>query len=467
MVQKENLSFVSSENTSSNVLNSFKTPVIFSSSKIANTLGMFDDASDFSVVRIHSDDLLVEPSNYLKIPDEKLTGVSYENNSNLFYQNVVQSKELDDLVSNLLKTHGSVNFLSYQSHHFPSNVLDKYGDKIVNLGVDKKVAERFYDKLEQFDFLKSEGFKLPDFELVQANNAEKYLKQLDRGFGIYASRREGDGGSGVIVTKDSDEFKNFLDLYDGEDLLLVEGLNMDRTLSIDALIVNPEEVYPFGLSESIFSEEDSKACVGSYSPMGGNSMLETQLKDLTKQIGSLYAKEGVEGIVNFDFNITKDGRIEYGELNPRPGASTGNKIAMMDRYRSEETPSMFDLLMESKDKGTLKHYFKNREGLWSVPSDSVYLRKRLKIKEGIFNGDPDSLYSDSSLMSPLKEHAIYDVGSESRDGAWGVLALPPVGSDLSYRGELGKLTVVGKDLNRCKEISDYVEKEVVPSVVNS
>jgi len=236
--------------------------IIFVSKKYHNTAGFFANQKKFDVYRIHADDLLVEPDNYLKVSPDYIEGVTpegVEDEVSFFYPNVVVSTEARDFIDNLRKKSGDLFYLNYGSE---SEDFSAMMHGFTNLGVDPIIKESFGTP-DQYSFLDGKGIPLPDFSVSSGSDVKKYFDALDKGYGVFASLDRGSGGIGVCLSRDVSELEQFVN---GEKkVLFANGLNLAHSLSIDLLIANKNEIYPFCLSESLFGG-NKLACVGSIYP---------------------------------------------------------------------------------------------------------------------------------------------------------------------------------------------------------
>lgn len=373
--------------------------------------------------------------------------------------------ELEKLADKLLEKGKKVYLLNYGSSTFPHDFYSKYKDRIVNLGVEPDVAKRFDNKLEQFDFLKREGFTLPEFDIGSQREVELAFEdeRFNDGNGLYVSIDNGSGGNGVVVARNKKDLGKFLSEHSGEDFLFVRGLDLKDSYSIDALVTD-NEIRAFCPSSSIFSQFNKAGCIGSITPIINKEHYK-KLHELASNYLQPYVNEGLRGFVNLDFNLDGSGNLHYGELNPRPGASTGNKISFMDACRPKGTPSMIELLIMANNGEDLRDYGLDVNGFWELPEGVGCLRKRIQApSRGMLSTVIYPLRSDTKLNfvdeNKVSEH--YMGGDRDRYVHSVIGVVSPI--EILDRGEdIGKLIVVGPR-NSIEDYANRVERKIMDDV---
>lgn len=440
--------------------------ILFISKKYHNTAGLFTNQGKYNIVRVHSDDLAFEPENYLKVSSELIRENSYDEiprRSSFFYPNVMLSKDFYELVDGL-NSRGPLYFLDYSSTSGIENIMQGKG---INLGVSHNLS-RSLDKIDQFELLRSGGFDLPKFYRGKnSSDIHKYFSELNNGQGVFIAGR-GSGGSGVYLSKNPVDLVNFAErnFYDSngnfEDFLIEEGLDLKASISLDLLISQKGEVLPYCASESLFGK-NILGCVGSIYPINLGEKVKKEIYDYAyKTAKYLHRTEGVSGEVNVDFNILNDDSVKFCEWNLRPGASTGNKHSHLEAIRPINVPSMTELLVMAKTGEEISKYLPGGE-LWER-EDIAYIRKRIKVSEGTFVAKPENFNSNPDKIFSNNEFSIFKEGYSNPEGAWGIIGLPPKGTEFREDSELGKLIIVSRNREAALEKLSKLEEKIIKKI---
>jgi len=236
-----------------------------------------------------------------------------------FMRAVSENKELQRIISRILEHQNHLYINMYES--VPEMTLDEQFEEVEILGPDKRIAKRLNNKAVQYELLK-DIVPVVDFRICRGRDtmlaaAEQLRQQWTDG--IFVSHVYSAAGVGSAVTHCRDDILSNFAV--GDDTFLISRyIPHDFDPTVLAVVANEDEVYIAGVADQII--RDGNRFVGSTYPSKLADSLQQELREHTRAVGSVMAKEGFRGIYGCDYLITREGKVRFIEVNARKQGTT-------------------------------------------------------------------------------------------------------------------------------------------------
>lgn len=266
--------------------------------------------------------------------------VSYRIDSTSFMHTVSENKQLHRIILQLLERQNHLYINMYES--VPEMTLDEQFEEVEILGPDKRIAKRLNNKAVQYELLK-DIMPVVDFRICRGRAtmlaaAEQLWKQWTDG--IFVSYVYTAAGVGSAVTHCRDDIlRNFA--ASDDTFLISRYIPHEFDPTVLAVVANEDEVYIAGVADQII--RDGNRFVGSTYPSKLAASLQQELREHTRAVGRVMAKEGFRGIYGCDYLITRDGEVRFIEVNARKQGTTLEFCYTLAQNLPETTPTLPEL----------------------------------------------------------------------------------------------------------------------------
>ncbi len=256
-------------------------------------------------------------SDYRKKYGEQL---SFRLDGAVFMQSVSASPVVRQLIDKILENQNHLYLNLYESK--PEMTLDEL-DRVTLLGPDKKLANRFNNKVVQYEMLKDH---IPVIEFRLCEGMVELLETTARlrtrwTDGIFVTRAYSAAGAGSAVTESSEDIeRNFSGCSSNELFLISPYLPHTFDPTVLGVVANESDVYIAGVADQRI--EGGNRFVGSTYPSVLPEDKLDELKDITRKTGRILGRHGYRGIFGCDYLIDRENEIRFLEINARKQGTT-------------------------------------------------------------------------------------------------------------------------------------------------
>ncbi len=238
--------------------------------------------------------------------------------ANVFLSSVSESREVRNLVRELLDRQGKLYIYLYES--MPEMLLGSIPGVVV-LGPDSRIAKKVNNKVYQYSRLKGVIPVVDFFACRGLNDLAQTTKKLWRKWtdGIFVSLEYSAAGANSIVAHNP---RDIYQRFQQKDASYLISRYIPHTLdpTVLAVVANESEVYIAGVADQCIV--NGTQFVGSTFPSILSDGAIFALGEYTRMIGKWLAREGYRGIFGCDFLVDQQGRIFFLEVNARKQGTT-------------------------------------------------------------------------------------------------------------------------------------------------
>jgi len=265
--------------------------------------------------------------------------ISCRINASIFMTAVSSSPAIRKLIDIILQHQKSVFINLYESVMEMS--LDEI-EGVVVLGPDKKLAEKFNNKIIQYQML---GDVVPMAEYRLCEDVQSLLettRSLREAWsdGIFISCAYSAAGANSFVTQNQQQVEEWCGKQNGTFLV---SRYIPHTLdpTVLAVVANENDVYIAGAADQVIV--GGNRFVGSTYPSVVTDEQREKLHQYTGLVGKAMAREGYRGIFGCDYIITNDGQIFFIEVNARKQGTTLEFCFTLEQSLPQGSPILPEL----------------------------------------------------------------------------------------------------------------------------
>jgi hypothetical protein len=256
-----------------------------------------------------------------------------------FMAAVSNSPAIQTLIKKILKQ--QENLFLYLWESVPEMLLDTIeGVKIV--GPDKKLAQKFNNKIVQYRSLKP---IVPLAEHCFCKDIDELLKRTEKlrdGWQgkIFISCAYSAAGANAVITENQQEVLKWCDNREGEFLISrYIPHNLDPTVL--AVVANEKDVYIAGVADQVI--EGGRRFIGSTYPSVVTPNQRKLLHEYTIKVGRMLGRNGYRGIFGCDYIIDHKGDIYFIEINARKQGTTVEFCFTLEQLLPDGSPMLPEL----------------------------------------------------------------------------------------------------------------------------
>ncbi len=363
-----------------------------------------------------------------------------------FYEIILKSQKIQNLFTQLADKQGELYVKTFRND---SSFAPQFQNpRIKCFGLTPEQSDKLNDKTYQYQFLK-DAVPVPNHLIVPAKDAVANFTQVASPYGVFVAGAYGSSGSTTFIAKTPTELEEKLKLKEflpDNNIVLAECLKLKASVSLDILIANPNEVYPYGIFDQLFNPQNPQEYVGNRYPSLLTTQERSDITEIGRVVGKMLAEQGVRGYVSIDVNEDEQDRIFFGEINARYAGSTAERFLLMELTRPSKHPTIMDLEKMAIEYGTL-----NRFKLWDEPQGIVLKRKE-------YLAEQDATITNLGPWSIPAEQQIF------QNRTAGIIGNAPAGRRLKHNTIIGKMVSVSDSVEKCDSQAQEIEKQFLRSV---
>jgi predicted ATP-grasp superfamily ATP-dependent carboligase len=223
---------------------------------------------------------------------------------------VCSSKMVEEIINNIAKKQDKIFYFS-----FTSSFLNFKNPKVVIIGPDPKIAQRYDDKLEQYRLFQK--LDLPYIKFREYSGP-KDIKVCET-YPLYVTAHYTSGGCESAVIRNPKDLKKFYselrDVNKKKSLIVCDFVkDVAVAPNINAIVTGKNTTLVVAVTDQILR---GNAYLGNISPSVIDDNKRIIIETITRKVGNFLSILGFRGIFGLDFLIDKSGKVYVNDLNPR------------------------------------------------------------------------------------------------------------------------------------------------------
>ncbi len=266
--------------------------------------------------------------------------VSYRIDSTSFVRAVSCNKGVHQLIDEILSHQNHLFINMYESD--PEMTLDEQFEQVDILGPEKRIARRLNNKAVQYELLK-DVVPVVDFRICRRRDSLLAMTDELRpewSDGIFVSYVYSAAGANSAITHcREDILTSFTDPE--ATYLATRYIAHDHDPTVLAVVANEEEIFIAGVAD--MEIQGGNRFVGSTYPTRLPPLVEQELKEHTRKVGQVLAREGYRGIYGCDYIVTSENQVYFIEVNARKQGTTLEFCFTLEQSLPETSPTLPEL----------------------------------------------------------------------------------------------------------------------------
>jgi hypothetical protein len=324
-----------------------------------------------------------------------------------------------------------------------SALLKKMGFLV--LGPDSELVREYSSKINAYDLAKKIDIPVLDGSITNSleEAVELFANKKDWEKGAFVTSERGSGGNSAKHIESLEELKEF---RFAPPLLLTKWVTKESSPNSQVLVGRDESLY-LGATDQIIV--NGVEYFGNIFPSHLEQTTQDKIRRYSLKLANEMRKSGYRGFTGFDWIVTPENDIYFGEINPRKNRSSSMLVSALEQNKPRDIYSITEL----EALATLNEGWDNvRE--WQ-PKEGINWGMRLFKTWGHARVKRDILpeYEDSTIM-------------QEEDKASSVLNFPQAGTYLEKfpgKHDLARIIAVGNSRREVELQIDQRRKEVINS----
>ena len=363
-----------------------------------------------------------------------------------FLTSVSESRQVNDLVHQLLKRQGKLYIYMYES--MPEMTLDTIPG-VAMLGPESNIAKKLNSKIYQYTHLK-DHVNVVDFRICNGWDDLKITTNAlwhQWADGIFVSLEYSAAGANSIIARKPDDIS---DRFIEQNATYIISRNIPHKYdpTVLAVVAGENDIYIAGVADQRI--ENGTRFTGSTFPTRLSEETVDTLATQTRNAGKWLAREGYRGIYGCDFLLDGEGRVFFLEVNARKQGTTMEFCCTLEQSLPPGSPMLPELEYYAVTKG-------------KFPEHTVEMKNNTKnINWGTYNYKiEDMVFTEGYIPQGSHEREAFRKVAENHLNK-DFLILEHIGNDfiVAQGSFLGRIVALGHDRASVQQGLDLGRKTI-------